>query len=55
MMRGPAAVRTWERAGFVEVHVADPVQAVFDGRVAADDGGELGVAGLGNGQRGDRA
>ena len=36
------------------VHVADPVQPVFDAPVAADDGRELGVAGLGDAQRGDR-
>jgi hypothetical protein len=30
------------------------VEAVFDAPVAADDGGELGVAGLGDGQQGDR-
>ena len=41
-------------AVFVEVGVADPVQPVFDAPVAADDGRELGVAGLGDGQRGDR-
>jgi hypothetical protein len=29
-------------AVFVEVHVADPVQAVLDGPLAADDGGEFG-------------
>jgi hypothetical protein len=42
------------RAVFAEVHVADPVQAVFDAPVAADDGGELSVAGLADGERGDR-
>ena len=42
------------RAVFVEVHVTNPVQPVFDSPVAADDGGELSVAGLGDGQRGDR-
>jgi hypothetical protein len=41
-------------AVFVEVDVADPVQAVFDAPVAADDGGELARGGLGGGQRGDR-
>jgi hypothetical protein len=38
----------------VVVQVADPVQAVFDGPVAAGDGGEAGRGGLGDGQRGDR-
>ena len=38
----------------VEVEVADPVQAVLDAPVAADDGRELGVAGLDDGERGDR-
>jgi hypothetical protein len=38
----------------VVIRVADPRQAVFDGPVAADDGGEPGRAGLGDGQRGDR-
>jgi Tetratricopeptide repeat len=38
----------------VPVQIADPVQAVLDQPVAADDGGEFGVAGLGRGQRGDR-
>ena len=41
-------------AVFVVVQVADPVQAVFDQPVAADDGGEFGGAGLGGGQRRDR-
>jgi hypothetical protein len=40
-------------AVFVVVEVADPVEAVFDGPVAADDGGEFGGAGLGEVQRGD--
>ena len=40
-------------AVLIEVHVADPVKAVLDGPVAADDGGEPGGAGLGGGQRGD--
>src|SRR5262245_54626293 len=35
-------------------HVADPVHPVFDGPVTARHGGELGWAGLGGGQRGDR-
>ena len=39
---------------FVVVHVADPVQAVFDYPAAPDDGREFGGAGLGSGQRGDR-
>jgi hypothetical protein len=37
-------------AVFVEVGVADPVEAVFDAPVAADDGREFGSAGLGDGQ-----
>ena len=41
-------------AVFAEVQVADPVQPVLDTPVAADDGGKLGVGGLGDGQRGDR-
>ena len=49
----PAAGGADLGAVFVEGHVADPVQAVFDAPVAADDGGELGVAGLGHGQGGD--
>jgi hypothetical protein len=36
-------------AVFAEVQVADPVEPVFDAPVAADDGGELGVAGLDDG------
>jgi hypothetical protein len=36
-------------AVFVEVHVTDPVQLVFDDPVARDDGGEPGGAGLGGG------
>jgi len=32
-------------AVLVEAHIADPVRLVLDGPVAADDGGELGVAG----------
>ena len=35
-------------------HVADPVQAVLDGPVPADDRGQFGGAGLGRVQRGDR-
>ncbi len=36
-------------AVLIEVHVADPVQAVFDGRVPADYGGDFGCPGLGGG------
>lgn len=39
---------------FAEVQVADPVQAVLDRPVTADDGREFGRAGLGSGQRRDR-
>ena len=53
MMRGPLAVRTWERSSS-KSRRTDPVQPVFDAPVAADDGRELGVAGLSDGQRGDR-
>ena len=42
------------RAVLIEIHVADPVQPAPDAPVAADDDGELGVASLGEGQRGDR-
>jgi len=52
MMRGPLAVRIWERSS--SKAMSDPVQSVFDPPVAADDGRELGVGGLGEGQRGDR-
>jgi hypothetical protein len=37
-------------AVFAEADVADPVEAVFDAPVAADDGREFGSAGLGDGQ-----
>ena len=40
-------------AVLIEVQVAHPVEPVLDAPVAADDGGELGRAGLGHGQRGD--
>jgi hypothetical protein len=42
------AVRTWQSS------MSDPVQPVLDGPVAADGGRELGVGGLGDGQRGNR-
>lgn len=41
-------------AVFVVGDVADPVQAVFYGPVAADPGGEFGCGGLLGGQAGDR-
>jgi hypothetical protein len=37
-------------AVLAEVRIADPVEPSSMARVAADDGGELGVAGLGDGQ-----
>lgn len=39
---------------FAEGDVADPVQAVLDVSVAADQGGEFGSGGLLSGQAGDR-
>lgn len=52
MRRGPLAADLG--AVFVEVDVAYPVQPVPRAPVAADYGCELGGAGLGDGQRGDR-
>jgi hypothetical protein len=46
MMRGPLAVRTWGVV-FAEVHVAGPVQPVFEASVATDHARELGGFGLG--------
>jgi hypothetical protein len=40
-------------AVLIEAQVAYPVQPVLDAPVAADDGGELGRAGLGHAQGGD--
>jgi hypothetical protein len=51
MMRGPWAVRTWERSS--SKSMSRPVEPVFDAPVAADDGRELGRAGLGDSERGD--
>src|SRR5258708_33938007 len=51
-MCGPLAVRIWERSSSKSMSRTDPVQAVFDAPVAADDGRELGGSCLSDGQRG---
>src|SRR5262245_56910815 len=53
MTRGAAAVRTWERSSPKSVPRTQCSRSPMP-PVAADDGGELGVGGLGEGQRGDR-
>src|SRR5258708_27094578 len=51
-MGGPLAGRIWERSSSKSMSRTDPVQAVFDAPVAADDGRELGGSCLSDGRRG---
>src|SRR5258708_13665747 len=51
-MCGPVGVRVWGRSSSKSMSRTDPVQAVFDAPVAADDGRELGGSCLSDGQRG---
>jgi hypothetical protein len=53
MTCGPVPVRSWE-ASSGEGHIPDPVQAVLDRPVRAQEVGEPGGAGLSVGQAGDR-
>ena len=52
MMRGPAAMRPG--VVLVDADVTDPVQAIVDPPVTADDRGQFRRAGPGKAQRGDR-